>query len=423
MLRQNDGPDLARLLEEAGLSQSPGVLSLARAASRSSNPKWGERLMKIIQRRTATATVVHPYAPSPTADELPQDGVSLGRVLLADSTLGPEVWLPVEQFCSGTIVLGTNGSGKSSLMLHLCRQLALRGNVRVWIFDREEEAPSKLASELKHGKFRYVHYRRFLRNALEPVAGESIKELINRLNSYWFTDLTLGDGSWNILSRAIHAVMERRDQAQDGWPTLWHLDRELQKMRSALDARERGYWETATNRITVLLLLMSEVYDNARGFDLEKLLDENIIVDLSGISDIHPRFFVADLASAAMAIRERRPSETVNIFVIDELHRFVRSGPAGETWRPFIYELSRIGRKRGLGLLCADQVPSQVPTPVMANMSSRIALRTVNGPCKESISRSMSLTYEQRDWISGMPMRTAVVHSDLPLQAVCDCRA
>ena len=391
--------------------KAAGVQALVEAASRSGNPAWRERLLKVISHRMAFVQETHSF-PSPTDDELLASGEAvLGNVLRADYSLGGNVFLSLDMFPVGVIIVGTTGAGKSTILFSTCDQVS--EHARVITFDREDEARTKLAGSLRRRKFRYLHYRDLKHNLLEPVGGETPREMVNRLISYWRTELTLGDGSENILAECIYSLLEEHGVLSGGkeYPTLWHLQNKLVRIKPRLDARQRAYWETAFNRISVLLTLMGDVYDTSRGFDLEVLLDQNLVIDLQGISDSHHRFLVSDLFSCTMAIRERRPQEHVVIFAIDELHRYARSGPSYDPWEPYIHTVARLGRKRGIGILVSDQVPSQIPSAVMANMSTRIAVRTVNGPCKETIGRSMSLSAEQRDWLSEMPMRVAVVHS------------
>jgi hypothetical protein len=406
-----DGKSLEAAIEEAGLRGNAGIADLAKVAALGRDKRWAEMLSHTVEQRLAVAEVFHPFAPSPADDVLPAGGVLVGHVRLADGSLGCPVFLPLELFTLGFILLGTTGSGKSALMFSICDQAADNGVV--WAFDREGDAEVKLSRALRGRKFRYMRVRDFRRNLLQPLPGETESEMIARFVSVSRTELALGDGSESLQAQHVKSLVEEWSALRKGeWPTVWHLWRRLAQQKSRLDARERGYLEALLNRFSVLLSIMGDVYDCTRGYDMSVLADQSIVFDCSGLSDQLHRFFVSDMVACLMAIKERRPSARLNLVAVDEMSRYARNGPAWDPWPPYLFSVAaRTARKRGIGLLFADQVPSSIPTDVMSNMNTRLVLRQNDGRDKDAVAKSLGLTRDQMTWLSEMPPRTAVMHS------------
>lgn len=101
----------------------------------------------------------------------------------------------------------------------------------------------------------------------------------------------------------------------------------------------------------------------------------------------------------------------VLIVAVDELHRYSRSGSQGVSWEPYLHQATRLGRKRGIAFIVADQTPSLLPPAVIGNALTRIQFKTVDGRDKEAIARSMGLAPQEREYLGQMPQRVAVVHS------------
>lgn len=300
MQRRLDQIAIDQMLEAAGLRNSRGMQALARAALISGG-EWRRRFETQIERRLATAGVMHPFAPSPESSELSADGLQVGTVVLADGSAGPIYRITLDDLILGTFVGGAIGQGKSSLVYGLCEDAC--AIAPVWVFDREGDASQKLASAIRSGRFRYMHFRDLRRNLFEPLAGETEVDMMTRTLSVWRGELTLGAGSESILARSMSKMLEESGEA--GYvPTIFHLMRQLSTMKRYLDARERMSWDTLWRAVMELMTLMRDVYDVEHGVDISELMATSVIFDMRGAADTMHRFFLSDLVSCAMAIRE-----------------------------------------------------------------------------------------------------------------------
>ena len=192
----------------------------------------------------------------------------------------------------------------------------------MWYLDRDGEVATKFPELIRSRTFEYIHYLDLRRNLIRRLVDESILGLINRLIPPWKSELHFLDGTQNLLVASLRDVLEPHGDCSGcgECPTIWHLIRRLDRIKHRLDGRERLAWDTAQNRLRSLQTLAGEVFDCAVGHDLESLMTRNIVFDLRGLDALH-RFIVADLVSAVMAIRQRRPSQQLHVFAIDELHR------------------------------------------------------------------------------------------------------
>ncbi len=204
------------------------------------------------------------------------------------------------------------------------------------------------------------------------------------------------------------------DGTDQNYPSILSFHNQLMKMQFRnSSSRKAQYWESLTNRTRKLVRQMGKPYGCSKGFRIDDLLKHSIIWRLLGLSTSLHHFFVDDLLNYAISYRERiGPSELTNVFVIDEAHRVLNIDKnRNDQEEPYMYQLARITRKRGFGLILADQTAFDVPGSAIGNMNTRIVLRLINGPCIKTLGASMSLTKEQMDYLPEMPMRTDIVHS------------
>jgi hypothetical protein len=81
-----------------------------------------------------------------------------------------------------------------------------------------------------------------------------------------------------------------------------------------------------------------------------------------------------------------------------------------EKGEDFLIRFARLCRSSGCDLLISDQTPSLIQSAVLANMSTRITMQIVNGPCVRRIAESMSLSQEQAEALPRLKPRQAVMH-------------
>jgi len=395
----------------SGYGNHAGAKRAVEIAIVSPNSKWSGKVEKFLGSQIdIPLDLIHPFLPGPEVEELPQDGVLVGHV--ADSKM--PVRIPLGSFSQGMFIGGTTGSGKSYTSGYISDQLIEQG-INVWLFDRHCEYQRYLAKHIQSKMLIVLKHQDLKRNLFELLPGENPKEGINRIVSGFRGAVFLRDGSENVLASLLHkayidlGIYEGSKQC----PSLSEIyDRVCSLTFRREELRNIGYKETLVNRMTALMNQMAETYDCMQGFDIGELLNRSIIWQLEGLSELLYRLFVEDLLRVALAYRLRFPVDGIkNVFVIDEAHELLSgSEERDDLSLPYVYRFARTTRKRGIGLVLADQTPSEIPSSVMANMGTRLILRIINGRCIRAVAESMSLTPEQGKYLPELKPRQAVIH-------------
>jgi hypothetical protein len=392
----------------SGYRNHPGANRAVELAISSANPEWNKRLEKfLIGQTNLELSNIHPFLPGPDPDE-----VSTGEIVLGYLQDGSPVMLPLDLLSQNAYIVGTTGTGKTWDLIFICKQIISQG-IRAWIFDRENKIYKFFPEELRNNKAIVLSYRDLKRNPLEPVPGEDRRETVNRITSTWRGALYLRDGSANLLSHKLKELYEKTGDTAN-YPSIYTLHKHLSKMSFRnFNSRQAQYWETLINRTTLLADQMADTYDCSQGFDIRDLLNCSIIFNLQGLSDFLHQFSVTDLLSYITAYKERNLSEKLtNVFVIDEASLLLsQDAERSDLSEPFICQAARTVRKLGLGLILANQTAFDAPSSIIGNMNTRIVMRIINGRDIQTLGTAMSLTREQMDYLTQMPLRAAAVHS------------
>ncbi len=399
---------IENLQKLAAISGHRGASRLVEIAALSSNPQFCEKLENFFGKVAAiNLAEIHPFLPGPDPSE-----VGTGDVILGFLQDGSPVMLPLGLLSQNLYIVGTTGTGKTWDSIYICKQIISQG-IRVWIFDRENHMYKYFSEEIRNGKVMVLSYKNFKRNPLEPVLGEERKETVNRTSSTWRGALYLRDGSANLLSQKLNELYERAGDKAN-YPSVHTLRRYLSKMTFRnFNSRQAQYWETLINRTTLLADQMADTYDCSQGFDIRDMLNCSIIFNLQGLSDFLHQFFISDLLGYVIFDKQRNISDKLtNLFVIDEASLLLaQDADRSDLSEPFICQAARAVRKLGLGLILANQTAFDAPSSIIGNMNTRIVMRVINGRDIQTLGMAMSLSKDQMDYLTQMPLRAAVVHS------------
>jgi len=153
--------------------------------------------------------------------------------------------------------------------------------------------------------------------------------------------------------------------------------------------------------------------------DFDKLLDMNVIIEMEELRDSGQKSLVMGfvLINLLEAIRRRfkntNDKKHHHITLIEEAHRLLSKPQPGDTNKQhgvetFTDMLAEI-RKYGESLIIADQIPNKLTPEVLKNTNTKIVHRLFAQDDKDAIGNTMSLTEEQRNFLSNLEVGRAIV--------------
>jgi hypothetical protein len=396
--------ELLELAYRANLGGDPVILEAIEIAADTNDPQLINSLRELLLAEAAFANVEDdPFIPGPGT--LPPGDVLIGMTH-GGGSFG-RCALPVAEFCRHVLIAGTHGSGKTFLMKSVAIQLIDLG-ASVWILDVEDQFDD-LASLFGPDQLLVLDLADWRRNPLEVLPGERPVDVISRIKEISF-DHWLRAGSLNLTDQVLKELFE---ECGGEGPTFADYYDKLARMSFRASSRSAGYLETVVNRMTGLLNHLGETFNCTRGFDLQRLMQTSLVLRPGRLDTDVLRFFVNDLLGAVAAIRDLSPAvrDLPLVVAMDEASLCIppRTYRSSEDREPYICSMARRMRKRGVGLILADQVPSQIPDAVIGNMATRIVMQLVNGACKQAIAHSMGLNHLQEDYLSELALRRAVI--------------
>ncbi|MGD2084568.1 MAG: ATP-binding protein [Candidatus Aminicenantes bacterium] len=400
-----------------GNPNDPFFSDLIEVAAYSGNEKLFENLEKVLTYeaipRIAAPFGTGPPATFPSGLEAEKPGIFIGTILYGDRH-GANLLIPVESFALHVLIAGISGSGKSFLIKLILPQLIEKG-ITVKIFDSENEYKS-LLNVVEPGRIYIIDAKNDRDNFLEPPPGVSPSEWISKLLNLLREVFYLRDGTINLLRNLLNDLLNSRGiyNGNDNYPTIHDLVNMLDNIQFKPGSRYSGYHESLTNRFKGLQENLGDTLACKKGFDLTNEPGKIIVYRTASLSDDIRNFYINLKMLKEAMYREKLPPQGLRtIFLIEEAHklyneRIARRNDLGE---PMIFSSSRTFRKRGIGCVYSDQVPSVLPAALSANVNSHIVLKLVHGKCIWRISQAIGLTPEQAEYLPVMPQRQCVYQS------------
>jgi hypothetical protein len=345
-------------------------------------------------------------------------GIFIGNIIQKDR-YGGKLLVPIKSFGEHSAVFGQSGSGKSFLIKHIVPQLRDKG-ITVIIFDSEGEYGSFLKSCPAEVVW-VLDPKSDRDNFLEPPPGVSAKEWLSKLKNIFREVFYLRDGAINLLADLLTKLYRERGvfDGSGDYPTIIDLIKLLDSLSFRPGSRFSGYHESLVNRFKGLLESLEETLCCKKGFDLTKNQKGKIIIyRIGSLSDDVKNFYVNLKILRESSHREKLPPQGLKVaFVIEEAHTLYNQSIAQryDLGEPMVYRNARKLRKRGICNIYSDQVPSELPAPLSANVNNHFVLKIVNGKCIRRVAQSINLLREQAEYLPIMEKRQCIVQSgDFP---------
>jgi len=403
--------DIERMARFLG-REDPAIKRLLKAYV--CDPKMRQTVRNLLKRR-CTLAGFDPDDPPVfwPVRELPPGRLEVGHVIQGAKP-GPQFTLPEEVVTQHLGAFGHNGTGKSYLAMHLALQAAREG-FRVWVFDLEDEY-SRLVPMLPDGELAVVEPEQLRFNMFQPP-GDWVKPVnwLDELNLLLRGGTFLRDGSLNIFRVGMSKLLERKGitTGSTDWPSLVEVIEFFEAVKFGPKSRSAGYIESLLNRLVTLADIFEPTAAVSTSNMLQMLARRSVIFRLHNLVGIPLQTLVSFLLLWLARFREGSPEGTTHVVIIEEAHMLASKESRQDIGESILCRMFRTARKRGIALILCDQVPSELPPAVLANLACRVVMRLASASCIWSVQSSMGLDRKQAEAIAALELRRAVVHYTL----------
>ncbi|MCW4010023.1 MAG: DUF853 family protein [Candidatus Bathyarchaeota archaeon] len=317
---------------------------------------------------------------------LNSDGqILIGNVMQGERELSPFGISP-QTINKHIAIFGATGSGKTSLLANILRQLSKEG-INWMAFDFKRD----LRGFAKEGVwvFRWDALRI---NPLQPPPGVSPEVWMTIVPDifahcfYWFSP------SENYLMEFLSQIYGK---SRGKYPTIKELYDFIVK-REERNRKRADYFAVVTNRLASMLTVMKGVINVHQGMPLEEVFAHSAVIEVDQLRRDEANFLVEYLLAYLFYYRmvNGQRSKLAHVIVCDEANRWFYpqrrwKDTTVELGMPFIETVPQIIRDYCEGMIFASQ--GCLSQTVMANTNLKIVGFLGDGEDIESLSKSMSL--------------------------------
>lgn len=366
--------------------------------------------------------------------------VEIGSVCHMGRKENTPIQLNIADFSAHTMVVGTTGVGKSTLMSILLTALHQAG-VRLMIVEPAKGEYRKLLSSI---------------SGLQVFTTDPLRDRMLRLNPFQFGEgiqvlshidrlMEVFSVCWPLYAAQPALLRECIEEAyiRTGWdlgnsvyvregPARYPNFRLLLKLvpqvvdRTHFVGETRGTYEGALlTRLSMLAHgVFGQVFNGSDGLSDQELFDQDTVVDLScvgsqetvsllmGVLIVRLREF-----RARGGVPDNQPlrhvmvlEEAHNIFQRDT-HRGVEGGEtvAGKSVQMLAQCIAEL-RSYGQGFFIVDQSPGAIDIAAIRNTATKVVMRLPEAEDQLAMKESLSLTEEQTRELARLPEQTALVY-------------
>ena len=367
--------------------------------------------------------------------------ISLGKLVQSGNEIDVEVSLEKSALNKHIFITGVTGTGKTTT----CQKLLLESKLPFLVIEpakteyrilmNNKETEDILIFTL--GKDDVAPFRL---NPFEFFEGESITSRVDMLKAAMEASFDMEaaipqiiesamyscyeDYGWNIDNNKNEKFSNPYDEGVYSFPTLEDL---LNKVETEVtkhnfdDRLKKDYIGSITARLQGLLVgSKGQMLNSRRSIDFRELIEKKVVLEIEGIKNGTEKslvmgFILTNLCEALRA-KYNKDKHFKHITLIEEAHRLLSKYSAGdslnkknsvETFADMLAEV----RKYGESLIIADQIPNKMTPEVLKNTNTKIVHKIFAEDDKEAIGNTISLSKEQKDFLSSLTTGRAIVFS------------
>ena len=384
--------------------------------------------------------------------KIPEKGeelISLGKLVQSGNEIDDtKVYLEKSAFNKHIFITGVTGTGKTTT----CQKLLLESELPFLVIEPAKTEYRILMNNAKTeniliftlGNDKVAPFRL---NPFEFFEGESITSRVDMLKAAMEASFDMEaaipqiiesamyscyeDYGWNIDTDENEKFDNPYNEGVYSFPTLEDLLNkiEIEVTKHNFDDRlKKDYIGSITARLQGLLVgSKGQMLNARRSIDFRELIEKKVVLEIEGIKNGTEKslvmgFILTNLCEALRA-KYNKDKHFKHITLIEEAHRLLSKYSAGdslnkknsvETFADMLAEV----RKYGESLIIADQIPNKMTPEVLKNTNTKIVHKIFAEDDKEAIGNTISLSKEQKDFLSSLPTGRAIVFSQSWTKAV-----
>ena len=367
--------------------------------------------------------------------------ISLGNLVQSGNEINMEVSLEKSALNKHIFITGVTGTGKTTT----CQKLLLESKLPFLVIEPAKTEYRILMNNKKTediliftlGKDDVAPFRL---NPFEFFEGESITSRVDMLKAAMEASFDMEaaipqiiesamyscyeDYGWNIDNNKNEKFSNPYDEGVYSFPTLEDL---LNKVETEVtkhnfdDRLKKDYIGSITARLQGLLVgSKGQMLNTRRGIDFRELIEKKVVLEIEEIKNGTEKslimgFILTNLCEA-LKTKFTKDKHFKHITLIEEAHRLLSKYSPGdslnkknsvETFADMLAEV----RKYGESLIITDQIPNKMTPEVLKNTNTKIVHKIFAEDDKEAIGNTISLSKEQKDFLSSLSTGRAIVFS------------
>ncbi len=312
-------------------------------------------------------------------------------------------------------IIGSTGSGKTTLSKQIIRGL-ISDNKPFLLCDWKRSYRELFeGTDIKHRIIPVAkpHLGKIAFNPLIPPPGTSQAAWNKLLADVLCQAFFIGEGVQYLITAVIDVTLKKHHATVSGaepskFPTLKDLLTATRSMK--LLARQK-LWQDSLMRVLFHLTYgpVSETLC-AKGSDIEKLLNENVVLELDGLSQNSKMFIVSVLLLWIYQYRMNQPRQgerLKHVIIVEEAHH-IFSSPKTDVPRITDIVFKEV-RELGQGLIAISQTPSSLSHEVLSNSNTLISFAQRNQLDIQAAARSLLLDHTEFGYLGMLKTGQAVV--------------
>ena len=371
-----------------------------------------------------------------------EEEIVLGKLVQSGNILSTGISINRKDLDKHVFVTGVTGSGKTTT----CQNILINSQLPFLVI---EPAKTEYRALKKIAGFEGIliftlgndSVAPFRLNPLEFIKGESISSHVDMLKASIESAFHMEAAIPQIIERAIYKSYEdcgwdisnntnyiygekAYDPGVNSFPTLSEMIKNCERVVEVQGFDERlkkDYIGSIKARLQGLVCgSKGQMLDCRRSIDFSKLLKNKVVLELEEIKSGAEKalimgFILSNLQESLKQVFKQN-SNFKHITLIEEAHRLLSrfepgDAPAKKNGVEMFSDMLAEVRKYGESLIIADQIPSKLTPDVIKNTNTKIVHKIFAQDDKDVIGNTMSLSDEQKKFLSSLVSGRTVVFS------------